>query len=94
MILLMSLVGAHFGFTVDGVPQGGIKQVPIFQPGTHIIIGHESVDIGFGDIWDYFSSMILFKVDNVPYVLNYVFVFMGLISLVILVSFALPGGGG
>lgn len=86
IIFTVSAIGDHFGYTVDGVPQGG--EVVESSPG---ILG--VISWGFGAVGFLFHVM-SFQVDGMPELMGMVFIIMSLISVVIFVSLFLPGGGG
>jgi len=73
-MLVVSMFGAHFGYTVDGVPQGG---------------GDFSIIKGMS----YFYDMTTFSIDGAPAELSAVFLLITLLSVFIIVSTVLPGGG-
>ena len=85
IILVVSVFGGHFGYSVNGVPQGGLVEG---QPG---ILG--ALSWGWNAIGFYFSMM-TFQIDNVPVEVNIVFLVINIITLLMIVSLFLPGGGG
>lgn len=85
IIFTVSLFGGHFGYTVDGVPKGGdISEAPG-------ILGAISwAWNGLAFVYD----MMSFQVDNMPVIINTIFLIMGLVTLFLFVTMFLPGGSG
>lgn len=77
LILTVNYFGNHFGYTVQGVPQGGSV-----EGSTPSIF-----DLSF--MWDLMS----FQIDGVPDYVSIVFIIVSLLALYILVTTILPGGG-
>lgn len=85
IIFTVSIFGGHFGYTVDGVPQGGEVNE---SPG---ILG--ALSWGWNGL-SFLFSMTTFQVDDMPVVISTIFLLMSLVSIVVLVSMFLPGGAG
>lgn len=84
IIFTVSIFGGRFGYTVNGVPQGGTVEG---KPGILMAI------IWGWNALQFFFDMIFFQVDGMPEVFSFIFLLMALISIYILVSLFLPGGG-
>lgn len=88
VMFFVSLIGAHFGFTVNGVPLGGLA------------LNHSSGILGMLDmLWaalEFLFCMATFTIDGVPAILCGVFTIMtimtGYMLLELLIS--LVGGAG
>lgn len=78
--LVVGIFGAHFGYTVQGVPRGSDRAVPEDEPGIITALVYAFDCVGF------LVLMIFFQVDGVPVWLSSVFLFMGLMTLVLLAS--------
>lgn len=85
IIFTVAIFGAHFGYTVNGVPKGGDIEG---KPGILGAIEWGWNAIGF--LWD----MMTFQVDDCPDIMGYIFAAISLICLFIIVSIFLPGGSG
>jgi hypothetical protein len=78
VILVVGLFGYHFGYTVHGVPQGA--EVAEGEPGILGVVEYVFGSIGF------LLSMVSFRVDGMPIFIGTIFIFMGLMSLMLLIS--------
>jgi len=85
IIFTVSVFCGHFGYTVDGVPQGASIEG---QPGLLGAISWASDAFGF------LFNLMTFQVDNTPELIGIIFIIMSLLSLTILVMMFLPGGSG
>ena len=85
IIFTVSVFCGHFGYSVDGVPQGGIVEG---KPG---LLG--AVQWGW-DALVFLFNMMSFQIDGVPELIGIVFIIMSLLSAFILVTIFLPGGSG
>lgn len=78
VILVTGLFGNHFGYTVAGVPQGA--EVAEGEPG---ILG------ALEYAWDsvvFLVNMVAFRIDGMPVWVSSIFIFMGIMTLIILAS--------
>lgn len=75
IMLTVSTFGAHFGWSVDGVPKGA-------EGNFNIISG-----------MSYFYDMVTFSIDGVPGEISAIFLLVTLVSIYIIVTAVLPGGG-
>lgn len=78
VILVTGLFGAHFGYTVDGVPQSA--EVGEGEPG---ILG--ALAFAFSSI-TFLVSMVAFRVDGMPIWISSIFIFMGMMSVMLVAS--------
>jgi len=78
VIFTVSAFGGHFGYTVNGVPQGGMVEQT--SPGALGVVDWIFDSIGF------FFSMVAFRVDGVPAFINAIFVIMSIMVVVLIVS--------
>lgn len=78
VILVTGLMGAHFGYTVDGVPQG--VEASDEEPGLLGGITYAFSSIGF------LFSMVAFRIDGMPIWISTIFIFMGIMSITLIVS--------
>lgn len=78
VILVTGLMGAHFGYTVNGVPQGA--EVQEGEPGILGALEYAFASIGF------LVSMVAFRIDGMPVWISSIFIFMGIMSIMILAS--------
>jgi len=78
VILVTGIMGAHFGYSVDGVPQG--VETSDEEPGLLSGITYAFSSIGF------LFSMVLFRVDGMPVWMSAIFIFMGIMSIMLIVS--------
>lgn len=85
VIFTVSVIGGHFGYTVDGVPQGGAIES---EPGFLGAISWAWNGLGF------FYNMVAFNIDGVPTEISVIFLIMSLITIYMIVSTFLPGGSG
>ena len=78
VILVVGIFGAHFGYSVDGVP---VRQdAPDEAPGILAV-----VDYVFGML-AFLFSMITFQVDGMPIWVASIFIFMSLMALTLTIS--------
>lgn len=78
IILVTGLFGAHFGYTVNGVPQGA--EIQEGEPG---ILG--ALQYAFASI-AFLVSMVAFRVDGMPIWISSIFIFMGMMSIMLIAS--------
>jgi hypothetical protein len=71
-------VGGHFGYSVNGVPQGGV--IGGSSPGILGVVDWIWSSIGF------LFSMVTFRVDNMPSFVSAIFVIMSIMVVVLIVS--------
>lgn len=102
IIFSVSAFGSHFGFDVEGVPEssqeqeqssGGIEiDIPFLSDDVVVDLDSQNDRTG---IFEYYWMVTTFQVDPdvVPEQISTVFLIMSILSVVILVSFFLPGGG-
>jgi len=79
IMLTVGLMGNHFGYEVDGVPQGAA----LTQGGTPGLLG--IVDF----VWDsivFMFNMTTFQVDGVPVWVGAIFLIMGLMVVFLIVN--------
>lgn len=78
-ILVTGLFGAHFGYSIDGVPQ---RQDAIDDnPGIIGVVEYVFDSLGF------LFSMVTFQIDGMPTWISAVFIFMSLMALTLVISF-------
>lgn len=72
------LIGGHFGYTVNGVPQGGA--VSAVAPGILGVVEW---------VWDsmiFMFHMVTFQVDGMPAFVNIIFIIMSIMTVFLIVS--------
>lgn len=86
IIAVVSIFGSQAGYTVDGVPKGATEYVveDTDNPWIPNFIENilDTVGESFGFLWD----MLTFQIDGMPVFINFVFIGMSLVVLLILVS--------
>jgi hypothetical protein len=92
IVFTAGFFGNHFGYTVDGVPQGGLSikawdEYPYFSPQLilgwweHAFTGNDQSVIA--GVLDYLFNFTTFQIDNVPLWLS------GIFDLIVLLAFVL-----
>lgn len=78
VILVVGLFGAHFGYTVNGVPQGA--ELGEGQPGFLGALEYAFAGIAF------LVSMAAFRVDGMPVWISSIFIFMAMMAIMLIAS--------
>jgi len=78
VISFSGLIGSHFGYTVNGVPQGaGISET---APGILGVVEW---------VWDsmvFMFNMVVFRVDGVPAFVGVIFIVMSIMTVFLIIS--------
>lgn len=76
ILIVVSYIGAKVGYTVDSIPQG-------FSPEDPSIFG---IVEWTWDSLQFMFNMITFRIDGMPYEISLIFVFISIITLLLLVQ--------
>jgi len=72
------MIGSHFGYTVNGMPQGAL--VSASEPGLLGVVEW---------VWDsmvFMFQMVSFQIDNMPAAISVIFVVMGIMTVWLIIN--------